>query len=72
MFRLPGAPACQNDYYQRGGSRSIAYGLATRGAAHLRRVGIFLQTHITSSFSSETCLAFTWKNTANYPVNLLE
>ncbi len=31
-------PACQIDYYQRGGSRSIAYGLATRGAAHLRRV----------------------------------
>ena len=31
-------PACQIDYYQRGGSRSIAYGLASRGAAHLRRV----------------------------------
>ena len=31
-------PACQIDYYQTGGSRSIAYGLAGRGAAHLRRV----------------------------------
>jgi DNA-binding Lrp family transcriptional regulator len=31
-------PTCQIDYYQRGGSRSIAYGLASRGAAHLRRV----------------------------------
>ena len=31
-------PACQIDYYQHGGSRSIAYGLAGRGAAHLRRV----------------------------------
>ena len=31
-------PACQIDYYQRGGSGSIAYGLASRGAAHLRRV----------------------------------
>ncbi|MGB8166713.1 MAG: replication-relaxation family protein [Chthoniobacteraceae bacterium] len=31
-------PVCQIDYYQRGGSRSIAYGLASRGAAHLRRV----------------------------------
>lgn len=31
-------PACQIDYYQTGGSRSIAYGLASRGAAHLRRV----------------------------------
>jgi DNA-binding Lrp family transcriptional regulator len=30
-------PACQLDYYQRAGSRSIAYGLASRGAAHLRR-----------------------------------
>jgi DNA-binding Lrp family transcriptional regulator len=31
-------PACQLDYYQQPGSRSIAYGLASRGAAHLRRV----------------------------------
>ena len=31
-------PTCQLDYYQRPGSRSIAYGLANRGAAHLRRV----------------------------------
>ncbi|MEO7700167.1 MAG: replication-relaxation family protein, partial [Opitutus sp.] len=31
-------PLCQLDYYQRAGSRSIAYGLASRGAAHLRRV----------------------------------
>ncbi len=31
-------PACQIDYYQQGGSRSIAYGLASRGAAHLRRM----------------------------------
>jgi hypothetical protein len=31
-------PACQIDYYQHGGSRSIAYGLASRGAAHLRRM----------------------------------
>ena len=31
-------PACQLDYYQRAGSRSIAYGLASRGAAHLRRM----------------------------------
>ena len=31
-------PACQIDYYQRGSSRSIAYGLASRGAARLRRV----------------------------------
>lgn len=31
-------PICQLDYYQRAGSRSIAYGLASRGAAHLRRV----------------------------------
>ena len=31
-------PACQIDYYHSGGSRSIAYGLASRGAAHLRRV----------------------------------
>ncbi len=31
-------PACQIDYYQSPGSRSIAYGLASRGAAHLRRV----------------------------------
>jgi len=30
-------PTCQLDYYQRPGSRSIAYGLASRGAAHLRR-----------------------------------
>lgn len=30
-------PTCQLDYYQRAGSRSIAYGLASRGAAHLRR-----------------------------------
>jgi len=30
-------PACQLDYYQHAGSRSIAYGLASRGAAHLRR-----------------------------------
>ena len=30
-------PVCQLDYYQRAGSRSIAYGLASRGAAHLRR-----------------------------------
>ena len=30
-------PTCQLDYYQRPGSRSIAYGLATRGAAQLRR-----------------------------------
>jgi len=29
---------CQLDYYQRAGSRTIAYGLASRGAAHLRRV----------------------------------
>ena len=31
-------PRCQLDYYQHPGSRSIAYGLASRGAAHLRRV----------------------------------
>lgn len=31
-------PTCQLDYYQRGGSRSIVYGLASRGASHLRRV----------------------------------
>ena len=31
-------PAGQIDYYQSPGSRSIAYGLASRGAAHLRRV----------------------------------
>ena len=31
-------PACQIDYYHQGGSRSIAYGLASRGAALLRRV----------------------------------
>src|SRR5207249_2121652 len=31
-------PACQIVYYQSPGSRSIAYGLASRGAAHLRRV----------------------------------
>lgn len=31
-------PLCQLDYYQRAGSRRIAYGLASRGAAHLRRV----------------------------------
>ena len=31
-------PACQLDYYQQPGSRSIAYGLGSRGAAHLRRV----------------------------------
>ena len=31
-------PTCQLDYYQQPGSRSIAYGLASRGAAHLRRV----------------------------------
>ena len=31
-------PVCQLDYYQRPGSRGIAYGLASRGAAHLRRV----------------------------------
>ena len=31
-------PRCQLDYYQRPGSRSITYGLASRGAAHLRRV----------------------------------
>lgn len=30
-------PTCQIDYYQNGGSRSIAYGLGSRGAAHLRR-----------------------------------
>jgi DNA-binding Lrp family transcriptional regulator len=31
-------PPCQIDYYQRPGSRRIVYGLASRGAAHLRRV----------------------------------
>ncbi len=31
-------PRCQLDYYQQPGSRSITYGLASRGAAHLRRV----------------------------------
>lgn len=31
-------PACQLDYYQRSGSQSIVYGLASRGASHLRRV----------------------------------
>ncbi len=31
-------PLCQLDYFQRGGSQSIAHGLASRGAAHLRRV----------------------------------
>lgn len=31
-------PTCQLDYYQRGGSRNIVYGLASRGASHLRRV----------------------------------
>ena len=31
-------PACQIDYYHEGVSGSIAYGLASRGAAHLRRV----------------------------------
>jgi DNA-binding Lrp family transcriptional regulator len=31
-------PTCQLDYYHRPGSRSIAYGLASRRAAHLRRV----------------------------------
>jgi DNA-binding Lrp family transcriptional regulator len=31
-------PTCQLDYYQQAGSRSIAYGLASRGAALLRRV----------------------------------
>lgn len=31
-------PRCQLDYYQHPGSRSITYGLASRGAAHLRRV----------------------------------
>lgn len=31
-------PACQIDYYQKGGSRSMAYGLGSRGASHLRRV----------------------------------
>jgi hypothetical protein len=31
-------PACQIDYYRRAGSRSIAYGLTSRGAAHLRSV----------------------------------
>jgi DNA-binding Lrp family transcriptional regulator len=30
-------PRCQLDYYQHPGSRSITYGLASRGAAHLRR-----------------------------------
>jgi hypothetical protein len=31
-------PRCQIDYFNEGGSRTIAYGLASRGAAHLRRV----------------------------------
>ena len=31
-------PRCQLDYYQQSGSRSITYGLASRGAAHLRRL----------------------------------
>ncbi len=31
-------PLCQLDYFQRGGSRSIVHGLASRGAAHLRRL----------------------------------
>jgi len=31
-------PLCQLDYFQRGGSQSIVHGLASRGAAHLRRV----------------------------------
>ena len=31
-------PLCQLDYFQRGGSQSIFHGLASRGAAHLRRV----------------------------------
>ena len=31
-------PRCQLDYYQNHGSHSIAYGLASRGAAYLRRV----------------------------------
>ena len=31
-------PRCQLDYYQSPGSRDIAYSLASRGAAHLRRV----------------------------------
>lgn len=30
-------PACQLDYYQRAGSRCIAYGLGSRGASYLRR-----------------------------------
>lgn len=30
-------PVCQLDYYQRGGSQSMVYGLANRGAAHLAR-----------------------------------
>lgn len=31
-------PICQIDYYHKGGSKSIAYCLASRGAAHLRRM----------------------------------
>lgn len=31
-------PICQLDYYRKGGSRSIVYGLASSGAAFLRRV----------------------------------
>ena len=31
-------PLCQLDYFQKPGSRSIVYGLGTRGAAFLRRV----------------------------------
>jgi hypothetical protein len=32
-------PACQLDYYQRAGSRSMVHGLASRGAAYLQRIG---------------------------------
>ena len=33
-------PRCQIDYYHTGGSRRIAYGLASKGAAMLRREGV--------------------------------
>ena len=53
-------------------SESRCENIRTAASAVTGGHGIFLQTHITSGFSPETCLASVWWSTANELVSLLD